>query len=322
MEARLSRLDGLGLQVQAVQTMMTVNPARGREMALEMKIPSPPPATCERIEVPILDQYYGLALMLAKRGFTAKQREDGEHLRFLLRVVSASTSPEQLQGVVSLLRQYGGDEEERGALLAALGASLRLSAPNPRAFAATPALEMEMEQLRKQTGDAGLAEAWAAFLKTQKDAKACEQPGNFLFWETGTGQELQMQLNRLRPAPVSPGADWEARYVAVLHSVEEWREEEDAPPIAHFHMRALAYRALLDMAMTDGLLASVMSSFVQFMRSAPAKTESPAEWMIHFQRMVLPWSPGGMKTPAKAKEEIRRSGDAVMNLLVDAGMAY
>jgi hypothetical protein len=44
--------------------------------------------------------------------------------------------------------------------------------------------------------------------------------------------------------------------------------------------------------------------------------------MLYFQRMVMPWSPGGMKSVAAAKEEIRRSGDGVMNLLVDAGFAF
>jgi hypothetical protein len=104
--------------------------------------------------------------------------------------------------------------------------------------------------------------------------------------------------------------------------VEEWRKEEGAQAMALFHMKALMYRGLLDVAVTEPLLANIMSSFVRFLRDAPEKTESPAEWMLHFQRMVQPWSPGGMKGVAIAKEEIRRSGDGVMNLLVDAGMAF
>ena len=322
MEARLTRLDGLGVQVMAVQSMVAVNPARGREMALEMRVPAPPPGSCETVAVAVLDQYYGLALQIAQRGFTAKQREDGEPLKYLLGVVYASTSPEQLQGAVSMVRQYGGTEEERGALLGALAVSLRAAVANPRAYAATPALAEEMAVLSKQAANAGLDEAWAAYLKTQQKAEPCEDSGNYVFWEEGTGRELQKELARLRPAPAKPDAEYEARVTALLHRVEEWRKEDGAPAMALFHMKALMYRGVLDLAATDALLQSVMASFVQFLRDAPAKTESPAEWMIHFQRMVLPWSPGGMKGVAIAKEEIRRSGDGVMNLLVDAGMAF
>lgn len=322
MEARLTRLDGLGLQVMAVQTMMAVNPARGREMALEMRVPAAPAASCESAAVAVLDQYYGLALQIARRGFTAKQRDDGEPLKYLLGIVAASTSPEQLQGAVSLIRQYGGTDEERGVLLSALAVSLKSAAPNPRAYAATPALAEEMGVLVRQSPNSGLDEAWSAYQKTQQKAEPCEDTGNYVFWEEGTGRELQRELARLRPVPEKPDAEYEARVTALLHRVEEWRKEEGAPAMALFHMKALLFRGLLDLAATDTLLQGIMASFVQFLRDAPAKTESPAEWMLHFQRMVQPWSPGGMKGVAIAKEEIRRSGDGVMNLLADAGLAF
>ena len=322
MEARLTQLDGLGLQEQAVMAMMAVNPARAREMALGMRVPSPPPASCANLAVAILDEYYRLALTIAKRGFTARQREDGEPLKYLLGIISASTSPEQLQGAAFLVRQYGGTEEERGVLLSALASSLKAATANPRAFAATPALAEEMAVLRRQTGDAALEEAWAAYQKTQQKAEPCKDSGNFVFWETGTARELQRTLAKLRPAPAEADAGYEARVTALLHRVEEWREEEDTPAPALFHMKAQMYASLLGQAVTDSLLRAVMASFVQFLRDAPAKTESPAEWMLYFQRMVMPWSPGGMKSVAAAKEEIRRSGDGVMNLLVDAGFAF
>jgi hypothetical protein len=322
MEARLTQLDGLGLQEQAVMAMMAVNPARAREMALGMRVPSPPPASCANLAVAILDEYYRLALTIAKRGFTARQREDGEPLKYLLGIISASTSPEQLQGAAFLVRQYGGTEEERGVLLSALASSLKAATANPRAFAATPALAEEMAVLRRQTGDAALEEAWAAYQKTQQKAEPCKDSGNFVFWETGTARELQRTLAKLRPAPAEADAGYEARVMALLHRVEEWREEEDTPAPALFHMKAQMYASLLGQAVTDSLLRAVMASFVQFLRDAPAKTESPAEWMLYFQRMVMPWSPGGMKSVAAAKEEIRRSGDGVMNLLVDAGFAF
>lgn len=322
MEARLTRVDGLTLQVHAVQTMMSVNPARGREMALEMRVPTPPPATCAEPAVAVLDQYYGLALQTARRAFTAQQREDGEPLKYLMGIVIASTTPEQLQGAVSLLRQYGGSDEERAVLLGALMAALKAAPANPRAYSATPALAEEMAVLRKHSANPGLDEAWEAYRKTQEKAEPCEAADNYVFFDAGTGRELRRELARLRPVPAEADADYEARVMALLHRLEEWREEEDAPPMALFHMKGQMYGSLLGHAVTDALLRSIVASFVQFLRDAPAKTDSPAEWMLHFQRLVMPWSPGGMKSVAIAKEEIRRGGDGVMNLLVDAGMAF
>lgn len=48
---------------------------------------------------------------------------------------------------------------------------------------------------------------------------------------------------------------------ALLRRVEEWHEEQDAPPLALFHMKAGLYRQLLDHAVPDTLLAAVMASF-------------------------------------------------------------
>ena len=67
---------------------------------------------------------------------------------------------------------------------------------------------------------------------------------------------------------------------------------------------------------------AVLPSFVSFLSTASAKTETPAEWLMHFRRVTLPWAPAGMKSVEVARREIRRSGDAVMNLLLDAGESF
>lgn len=136
---------------------MTADPARAREMALAMRASAPPPASCGTLAVAVLDQHYGLALDLARRGFTARQRENDEPLAYLLGIVTASTSPEQLQGAASLPRQYeGSEEEERAALLSALALSLKSAAANPRAHTATPLLAEEIQILR----GSGPTRAW------------------------------------------------------------------------------------------------------------------------------------------------------------------
>ncbi len=322
MEARLEQLDGLSLQVRAVRSMISVNPQRALEMAIEMPVPAPPLISCKDASVAQLDQYYGLVLDMARRGFTAKQREDGEHLQYMLRVIYASIRPEQLQGATALVRTYEGPEEEMAALYAALASSLRAASANPRAFASTPALAMEMEALQKRARSPVLDEALAAYLKTQRSEEACGPAENFQFWENGESREISKELSKLRPAPAKPDADWESRYTAALHRVESWLKEDETPAMAHFHMKALAFRSLLEASATDDLLGKTVASFIAFLKDAPAKMESPAEWMIHFRRATAPWAPGGPRSTEIARQEIRRGGDAVMNLLLDAKMTW
>jgi hypothetical protein len=318
-EASMLRMDGLSLRVQAVRAMMAVNPRRALAMALEMPVPAPPPARCEDATVARLDEYYGMVLQMARSGFTAKEREDGRHMEFLLRVINASTTPEQLQGATALVRQYGGDEADQMDLTAALAGVLSRAAASPRAFALTPALEAEMEVLRRKAGGTVLDEAYEAYVKTQRAAKACAAADTTIFWETTDSREIQRELGRLRPAPAKPTAEWEARFTALLHRIEAWQEDKEAPPMAHFHMKAWAYTNLLDQTGSAPLLEPVLSSFVRFLKDAPAKTEYPAEWMAYVRRLQLPWAPAGPLSVEIARGEIRRSGDAVMNLVVDAG---
>lgn len=316
-EASLQHLDGLGLQVRSIQAMIRVNPRRALEMTLEMPIPALPAGGCGDVTVARVDEYYGLALQMARFGFTTREREDGRHLEFLLRVIAASTAPQQLQTAAVLVRQFGGSDKEQTALVMALAGTLTSAPVSAHSAAFMPALEAEVRALKTGVGGEALEAAYAAYSRAQSRKKPCDAVENYVFWESGESREIQRALGGLRPAPAE--AEWESRFTAVLHQVESWREESGTPPMAHFHMKAAAYKALLDLASSPPQLEAVIGSFVRFLKDAPAKTGSPAEWMMHFGRLLLPWAPAGWLSVEIARREIRRGGDALMNLLVDAG---
>lgn len=83
LEANQEHLDGLGLQVRAVQAMMRLDPGRALDMTLRMPIPSPPRRTCRDSMVARVEEYYGLALQMAQRGFPSKAKAEGRPLQFL-----------------------------------------------------------------------------------------------------------------------------------------------------------------------------------------------------------------------------------------------
>jgi hypothetical protein len=367
LEANQERLDGLGLQVRAVQAMMGLDPRRALEMTLRMPIPSPPRRTCEDSMVARVEEYYGLALQMAQRGFSTKEKAEGRPLQFLTGILAASTTPEQIQAAAAMLRAYNGTPEETATLVSAFSSALLQTQPNSRGFIGTPATGEELAVLIRRLRAMGqnpmpLLEAYRFYLMTQWNGEACsdlpeahgllvfndtmrpdaglekeippiaakdlkpkrsdDKASNYVFGEEGESREIAKEMAWLRRPPEKRGAEWEAKFTALLHRIEAWQPEDGASALAHFHMKAGAFRDMLPAATSEPLLEALQSSFCAYLRDAPAKTESPAEWMIHFRRMTVPWGPLGMKSVEIAKREIRRGGDGLMNLLIDAGETF
>lgn len=312
-EASQLHLDGLSLHVRAVLAMMSLDPAKSLQMTLEMPMPTPPRAACADQVIARVDEYYGLALRMAERGFPAKQRAEGRPLVFLTRVVAESTGPQQLLGAARMLAAYRGSEDERAALTAVLAGSLMSAPADPRAYAAVPELAEAVQRV------GGLDEAYAAFVKTQ-EARACpaETSAEGL-WAESESKALALTFTGLR---TERGGDWAERFAAVLHRVESLRAEQGEDPLAFFEKKAGLYRMLLDLGPEDRLLASMLGSFADFLRGSGEKTEHPAEWLAQFRRLLQPWAPAGVQSVEMARVEIARGGDAVMSLLAEARVPF
>jgi hypothetical protein len=312
-EANNQHLDALSLEVRAIEAMLAVSPARAQDLAVTLPVPAPPRPTCQEASAARLHQYYGLALTIASRGFTAKQREEGRHLTYLLGILAASTSPEQLVAATAMVRAFpAATITEQQALTSTLAASLRAAPASPRAFSLTPDLETELDELRRAVRSTDLDQAAETYLKTQRDAQACTAPDNDAFFEHGAGRSLRDVLAAPRRAGI-------AGLRSVLNQIDGWRDQEGTPPLALFHMRALAYSWLLDHASADEDLSAILSSFIQFLRDAPEKFTAPGEWMVHLRRATAPIAPGEVRSARIALDEIRRAGDPLMNLLADSG---
>lgn len=315
-EASFEHLDALTLQTRAVQAMMRLAPARALELALEIPVPSPPRATCGAPTLPSLNEYYGLALQMAQRGFPARQRLEGRHLDFLLRIISSSTTTAHLAGAASLVQLYPATEEELPALLSALATAFRSTTAHPREAALLQPIRDAVAQIATRPGGETVKDAFDAFERSLGDQEPCPDNAGFLLWKSGAGPGLRDEVAALRnPSETEPQ---ETRYLTLLHRIESWQGEKETPVMAHFHMKSMLYRELLDMAPSQAALAALISSFVQFLDASPAKTLSPAEWIVHFRRLLLPWAPAGLASVSIARAEIRRTGDPVMNLLIDA----
>lgn len=322
-EASLQNLDGLGLQVRAVLAMMNLSPAKAQEMALSMQVPVPPKTTCADLLVARVDEYYGLALAIARRGFTAKQREEGRPAQYLAHIIAMSSTPGQLLGAVRLVSQFEAGEKDRAALMAALGSAMRTAGADPRAYAAVPELDDEVDVLAQGSPEGGaLTEAYKAFVgvQTSKPCPADEAAATLL--SKGPAKDLTRSLNELRMTSNSTEDDRPARFNVLLHRVESWRPEQGQDAMEFFQAKSAVYRSLLDTAPEDASLNGTIASFVGFLRDTPVKSEHPAEWLAQFRRVLQPWAPAGQRSVAMAREEIRRSGDALMSLLAESGESF
>jgi len=291
-------------------------------MALSMPPPAPALSGCKDAWIADLSAYYGLMLELAQRGYPSAERAKGRHLELLVRVASEAQSVPQLQGALALAAQYKGTEEELSAIASALASSLAVAPPDPRALAAASSLATEVERLTAVLNGRGLdasalLAAYRGYLANQKpcaETKAAEQR----LREPAPVNEMRQSLAALQGAPLG-SAEREELFAAALRRFESWPEAPPAEVRALFHEKALSCRMLLESADSGSQLDRGLNACVRFFRDTPAKNEYPAEWLIRFERLRQPFAPGGVRNTSSAVEAIRRSGDALMNLLLDMG---
>lgn len=313
-EASFEHLDALTLGARAVEEMLRVDPRRALELALEMPAPAPGPLTCSAASLPVLERYYQLALQMALRGFPASQRAEGRHLDYLLRVIASSSTLAQLAPAALMTALYDGPEEERTALRTALAGALHAARVSAREREYLEQIHEAVSQMAAVEGGEAVAAAFGALEEAAAQAEPCSDEAGFPLWEEGEAAGLReaVVLYRRRREPR------EKEFLELLRRVEEWRGGKGSPPMAQFHRKALLLRELLEAAPTEASLAALISACVRFLAAAPAKTESPAEWAVHFRRLLLDPAPLGRRSVEIAIAEIRASGDPLMNLLVDA----
>jgi hypothetical protein len=128
--------------------------------------------------------------------------------------------------------------------------------------------------------------------------------------DDGTAHYLPLEMRKT--------AEWELAMRKYLYSLEEWKKEDSETDRSWFHQRAMSYSALLAIVPDGPMRQGVVQSYITFLNGAAMKQESPAEWLLAFDYLLK--SRGVDKEAAEglAEAEVRRSGDGLMNLILDA----
>ncbi len=142
------QLDRLSLQIRAIQSMLSLNPARAREMFESIPIPSPPSLTCNDFLVPQVSVYYECLRVLAERAFTPGEVRKGSQEDFLSRRVGSIVSPQQVFPVAALLSDTDISSASRGRLLNVFATAVRSTRGDDRSFTAALLHEGSVNELR------------------------------------------------------------------------------------------------------------------------------------------------------------------------------
>lgn len=348
------KLDTLSMQVKALRAMRPLDAKRAREWFAEVPAPAPPSLTCADYVAYSVEDYY---LLAAEMDFAEALRAvrqvttPPQALAAVDLVLNWKGKREERVQMASALA--GAIKVMRSDSRTVIGSPLwKLPAG-----AARP-LDRLMVKLREEESSAlPLLDAWRTFLVVHSSGKVCTdftaaqnvkhfnevqlkaagvttevaaiteeevKPakvegtlGDIQFWSDGRTAAIMKEYKDLRfgggedmlPLEVRRGSEWELRLRAYLNKLEKWEPDRKQPEIAWFHQRNLIHQALTAIIPPGPLYDTALQSWIGFLVNDAARHDSPAEW-VHWVYGLL--RRGG------AEQEIRRAGDTVMNLLLDA----
>ncbi|MGI8745479.1 MAG: hypothetical protein ACR2NN_23485 [Bryobacteraceae bacterium] len=178
-------LDTLSIRSRAVKKMLTLDPARARELFLEIALAMPADPSCEEDLVPNGSALYDTAREVMDRSFTVEERNRGDAVQFFepyLRSIPASTT---LPAAAKTIRMMKASAEQRQKLVNIFASRLNDIADGDRAFSLTMgrlALGDQIIQLsvgsRKQGVPADtLLAAYRTFLVKHLTGERCSDAG-------------------------------------------------------------------------------------------------------------------------------------------------
>lgn len=127
-------LDTRSLQSRAVRALLPLDPAKARELLLEMAPLNLPRLTCEDALVYDVEGFYQAVGEVAQRGFTAQELASDEPLKFLQPYLSNLQSPVQVGPAAHLLAGVKLKPEHFEALVAAFAGAVKEISGDDRSF--------------------------------------------------------------------------------------------------------------------------------------------------------------------------------------------
>ncbi|MBE0658979.1 MAG: hypothetical protein IH602_14900 [Bryobacteraceae bacterium] len=346
------RLDKLTLRVRAIRAMLPLDRKTAMERLEEMPVPAPPRAPCESALTGAPDPYFELLrdlgaadrLMLDLRALTVPEqlapaikavlniRRMDKDLRDLMVVAWAGS----LKGMNGSFRSYYSSRDELNREFSGLTKHIDLFIPSfpkvPEAIAEYDARHWAGEVCADRAKDPQAAKA----------EKIGPGPKNPSYWSNPAAAKVMAEMKALRfgtpeqqaeynkrprmangmahflPIEMRKTSEWETAMRKYLYSLEEWKKDDNETDRSWFHQRAMSYSAVLAIVPDGPMRQGVVQSYITFLNGAAMKQESPAEWLLAFDYLREGRGADTGAAEGSVEAEVRRSGDGLMNLILDA----
>jgi hypothetical protein len=172
-------LDGLSLELRAIEALLPLDAKKARELASKIPPPHVPKAVCSDFQTYDVDRLYAVLGEVSRQSYTAKEAQRGEPLKLLQPQISALTSPEQAGPAALMLAGLSIDDRGFQTLVGDFQQALRKMAGDDRSFTATEStLGNQIEELvhacqRRSISTLPLLEAYRLFLVNHLGGARC-----------------------------------------------------------------------------------------------------------------------------------------------------
>jgi hypothetical protein len=173
------RLDGLSLQLRAIDALLPLNAAKARDLFLQIAPLSLPRLSCEDALVYDVSHFYHTLAWVANQAFTPEEIKEEEPFKLIDRYVRGIASPAQVAPVARVIASARVSAPQLEALVVAFAGALEAMNGDDRSFTSNRAdAGLAMRELlealrRREMSPVPLLEAYRAYLVRHYQAARC-----------------------------------------------------------------------------------------------------------------------------------------------------
>ncbi|MGD0295857.1 MAG: hypothetical protein ABSE86_02005 [Bryobacteraceae bacterium] len=326
------KLDALSLQSRAVRNMVTIDPAKARELFLEIPRPALPQLTCyDPLFYDVADFYQALGAVV-ETAFTPQERKKEEDLNFLLDYLGQASSPAQLAPLARVIKSANISTQQRDILWTKFDGLLESIQPDGRSFASA------LDDIRAEI----IPAAEASFEKFRQSSKGCRddsRPGVTLdlsdgpvhagktptvehYWESSAAKQLLEGAQKLRftadgkliPDSERASREWQDKLTDFLSQLGDWTSSQEKSEADYYHEKCVVYEALVELIPPGPQRDKTLQAYLDFISNSSLQRESPLDWFMHAQWMLERVNNSSNGEPSKLLSAFEGSGNAVLVL--------
>jgi hypothetical protein len=131
------KLDALSLRCRIVESMLRFDKAKALQLFTQIGTLKFPPVNCDGGLVYEVSDLYKTAAKLFRDAFSVKEKQAGEHIRFLQSLIDDISSPVQIAPAANLLRSLEMSREQRQTLVTAFASKMATLSGDDRSFSSS-----------------------------------------------------------------------------------------------------------------------------------------------------------------------------------------